>query len=386
MPEECIVGSWFLVRLPETKESFGVDEIIVCLKAIDLDTKNGLVEYIDNSSIRYNLWLPLKYMYDLPVPLNIPAVCYTLETLKSNFTRDVNKANAYCAKKIIVDYYTKKGRISKALSTSSGDMSRIKNIISWITLNDYSDCPVTGVSNVYRSLDFDTKQVSFDEIIKSKLEKKDLPDLVQLCAENLRQSSISEARTISHQKLIEDEIIETFQSGNKEAIQQIFEWVQHQWEDLSTAMQIQKINIDICREYSQFAGIENSSFVTPEGQEIIECRDKTLLLPLHELFEDEITKNINIGMVISFDKSEYFRCSTATVKFYSDERGANLIAEISSASEQGTQIRPLIFNYGQIWCMFDAGTSAILPKHMQTNVTNSLKCTVTLIPYEWTCC
>lgn len=145
-----------------------------------------------------------------------------------------------------------------------------------------------------------------------------------------------------------------------------------------------KINIDICTEYSKFAGIENSSIITPEGQEVIECRDKSLLLPLHELFTDEIQKRINVGMIISFDKNEYFKCTTATAKFYSDERGANVIAEISSASEQGTLIRPLVLNYGKVWCMFDAGTSAILPKHMQSNVTGSLKCTVTLIPYEWT--
>ena len=74
-----------------------------------------------------------------------------------------------------------------------------------------------------------------------------------------------------------------------------------------------------------------------------------MLLPLHELFSEDIQKHINVGMIISFDKNEYFKCSTATAKFFSDERGANQIAEISSASEQGTQIRPLVFNHGKVW-------------------------------------
>ena len=74
MPEECIVGSRFLVKLSELKPMFGVEEIVVTLKAIDLETKIGFVEYIDSSSMRYNIWIPLKYIYDLPVPLNTPAV------------------------------------------------------------------------------------------------------------------------------------------------------------------------------------------------------------------------------------------------------------------------------------------------------------------------
>lgn len=73
MPEECIVGSWFLVKLPELKSVFGIEEIIVMLKAIDLESKIGLVEYVDIESMRYNIWIPLKYMYDPPVPLNTPA-------------------------------------------------------------------------------------------------------------------------------------------------------------------------------------------------------------------------------------------------------------------------------------------------------------------------
>lgn len=113
--------------------------------------------------------------------------------------------------------------------------------------------------------------------------------------------------------------------------------------------------------------------MTPEGQEIIECRDNSVLLPLHKLFSEEIINRLNVGMVLSFDRHSSFLCTTATLKFYSDERGANLIAEINHASNQGSQLRPLLFNHGKVWCMFDAGTSAILPKHMQSNVTGSLK-------------
>ena len=50
---------------------------------------------------------------------------------------------------------------------------------------------------------------------------------------------------------------------------------------------------------------------TPEGQEIIECRDSSILMPLHKLFPKDAIERLNVGMVVSFDKHTRFQCSTA---------------------------------------------------------------------------
>ena len=180
-------------------------------------------------------------------------------------------ANAYYAKKIINCFYTKKDKISSVLSSKDNNLSRIKDIISWITFNDYSEAPVTGVASVYRKIGFDQKEDNYDSVINRKLTKRDLPELVQICVNNLRNSErTSEHSTQIHKKLIENEIIKTIENGDKQAIDTLLGWIKTEWESLSMNMQVQKINIDICKEYSKFAGIDYSSTVTPEGQEIIE--------------------------------------------------------------------------------------------------------------------
>lgn len=89
-------------------------------------------------------------------------------------------ANAYYAIKIIIDYYSKQGKISRALSTPNADLQRIKNIITWVIFNDYSDNPITGVTNVYRNIEYDTQEVSFDSVINKSLTRRDLAEVVQV--------------------------------------------------------------------------------------------------------------------------------------------------------------------------------------------------------------
>lgn len=153
----------------------------------------------------------------------------------------------------------------------------------------------------------------------------------------------------SNERLIERELETTIKSGDYSIISNLFTWVQEQWDLLSANIKTQKIDIDICKEYQRYAGISDAASVTPEGQEIIECRDSSVLLPLHKLFSEDVTNKMNVGMVITFDYHSMFLCTTATLKFYSDERGANLIAEVNQVSNQGTQLRPLLFNYGKVW-------------------------------------
>ena len=368
MPEECIVGSWFLVKLQELKSVFGIDEIVVMLKAIDLDSKIGLVEYVDIESMRYNIWIPLKYMYDPPVPLNTPAAWSQLQDLKNMYKSKLMAASAFYAKKIIINHFTTKGSIRNILDHYS----------------EYSNCPVTGVKNTIKEIQDTSSSIQLESISKANLTKNDLGELVYLWDNHLKNKEDSESSNNSKIQLIETELINMINSQDKTDLLQLGTWIYKQWDILSENINKQRIDIDICREYQKYAGITDSASVTPEGQEIIECRDNSILLPLHWLFSSDNFSKLNVGMSVTFDKHSYFWCSTATLKFYSDERGANMIAEISSASEQGVQIRPLLFDYGKVWWVFDAGTSAILPKHMQSNVTGSLKWTITLIPYEWT--
>ena len=368
MPEECIVGSWFLVKLQELKSIFGIDEIVVMLKAIDLESKIGLVEYVDVESMRYNIWIPLKYMYDPPVPLNTPAACSSLQELKNIYKSKLMATSAFYAKKIIINHFTTKGSI--------------RNILDHY--NEYSNWPITGVKNTIKDIKDNSSSVYLENISKANLTKNDLGELVYLCDNNMKYKEDTDSSINSKNQLIETEFINMINAEDKNDLQQFCTWIHKQWDVLSENINKQRIDIDIWREYQKYTGISDAASVTPEGQEIIECRDNSILLPLHSLFSPDNSSRLNVGMAVTFDRHSYFCCSTATMKFYSDERGANMIAEISSASEQGVQIRPLLFDYGKVWCIFDAGTSAILPKHMQSNVTISLKCTISLIPYEWT--
>ena len=134
MPEECIIGSWFLVKIPELKGTFGREEIVVMLKAIDFENKLAFVEYIDVDSMRYNMWVPLKY--DPPVPLNTPAVCSTFDNLKEIYESKIMTVNAYYAKKIIINHFTKKGVIGKVLSNPNNTSMRVKDILTWIIGNE----------------------------------------------------------------------------------------------------------------------------------------------------------------------------------------------------------------------------------------------------------
>jgi len=164
MPEECIVGSWFLVKLPELKSVFGIDEIVVMLKAIDFESKIGLVEYVDIESMRYNIWIPLKYMYDLPVPLNTPAACSPLQELKNTYKSKLMAASAFYAKKIIINHFTTKGSIRNILDHYS----------------EYSNYPVTGVKNSIKEIKDDSSSIYLETISKVNLTKDDLSELVYL--------------------------------------------------------------------------------------------------------------------------------------------------------------------------------------------------------------
>lgn len=87
-----------------------------------------------------------------------------------------------------------------------------------------------------------------------------------------------------------------------------------------------------------------------------------------------------------FKKNAAHLTPTSKIQFYSDPNKVNLIAEISAGNEGKKDLPPLLLNHGNIWVQFDAGTSALLPKHLQNDQKSSLPCAVVQIPSTWTVC
>jgi hypothetical protein len=87
-----------------------------------------------------------------------------------------------------------------------------------------------------------------------------------------------------------------------------------------------------------------------------------------------------------FKKSGAHLSPTSKIQFYSDVNKVNLITEINAGSEGKKDLPPLLLNHGQIWVNCDAGTTALLPRHQQTDQKSSLPCAVVQIPNTWTVC
>ena len=64
-----------------------------------------------------------------------------------------------------------------------------------------------------------------------------------------------------------------------------------------------------------------------------------------------------------FKKSGAHMTPTSKVQFFSDPNKVNLESELSAGSEGKRDLPPLLLNHGHIWVNFDAGTTALLPKH-----------------------
>ena len=87
-----------------------------------------------------------------------------------------------------------------------------------------------------------------------------------------------------------------------------------------------------------------------------------------------------------FKKNAAQLTPTSKIQFYSDSNKVNLIAEINAGSEGRKDLPPLLLNHGKIWVQFDAGTNALLPKHLQNDQRSMLPCAVVQIPNTWTVC
>ena len=87
-----------------------------------------------------------------------------------------------------------------------------------------------------------------------------------------------------------------------------------------------------------------------------------------------------------FKKSGVLLTPTSKIQFYSDANKVNLVSQISAGSEGKKDLAPLLLNYGQIWVSVDPGTTALLPKHIQSEQKSSLPCAMVQIPNSWTVC
>jgi hypothetical protein len=68
-------------------------------------------------------------------------------------------------------------------------------------------------------------------------------------------------------------------------------------------------------------------------------------------------------MILMFKKSGAHLTPTSKIQFFSDQNKVNLVSEISAGTEGRRDLPPLLLNHGKIWVHFDAGTTALLPKH-----------------------
>lgn len=72
--------------------NFGIEEIVVLIKAVDLRGNVVLAEYQDPDTMQvHSIWIPVSHMTDLHDPLPPRAVGYTVSTLKKQFMNSVAK-------------------------------------------------------------------------------------------------------------------------------------------------------------------------------------------------------------------------------------------------------------------------------------------------------
>ena len=70
--------------------NFGIDEIVVLIKAVDLRGNVVLAEYQDPDTMQvHSIWVPVSHLSDLNNPLPPRAVGFTVNTLKSQFSESV---------------------------------------------------------------------------------------------------------------------------------------------------------------------------------------------------------------------------------------------------------------------------------------------------------
>jgi hypothetical protein len=83
--------------------NFGIDEIVVLIKGVDLRANVVLAEYQDPDTMQiHSLWVPVSHLNDLHNPLPPRAVGYTVKTLKNQFNHSVAKIESVFARQTLI--------------------------------------------------------------------------------------------------------------------------------------------------------------------------------------------------------------------------------------------------------------------------------------------
>ena len=168
----------------------------------------------------------------------------------------------------------------------------------------------------------------------------------------------------------EDQHPESLTSPDAKLVQGIVDWCITNWYNISERIRADRQVCDLCQEYENFTSKQAKSLDSHSIQQ-------SQLLPLHELSPKEKGASTgSIGTLIMFKKSGVHLTPTSKVQFYSDANKVNLITEISAGSEAKKDLPPLLLNHGAIWVNFDAGTTALLPLHLQSDQKSTLPCAV----------
>lgn len=111
MIDECLVDTWALARLKAPKGAaidhpllarlinFGIEEIVVLIKAVDLRANVVFGEYHDADTMQvHSLWVPVSHLSDLHSPLPPRAVGYPTSRLRCDFETSVAKSESIYAR------------------------------------------------------------------------------------------------------------------------------------------------------------------------------------------------------------------------------------------------------------------------------------------------
>ena len=155
---------------------------------------------------------------------------------------------------------------------------------------------------------------------------------------------------------------ESLLTDDVKLLQRIVDWCIMNWYNISESIRSNRAVFDLCHEYDVMANAQSKS------QDETNLASSIQMLPLHQLIaRNEGASAGAIGTLIMFKKNGAHLTPTSKMQFYSDANKVNLISEISAGSEGKKDLPPLLLNHGSVWVNFDAGTTALLPKYLQSD-------------------
>ena len=160
---------------------------------------------------------------------------------------------------------------------------------------------------------------------------------------------------------------------------------------LSLASQFKHSNSNLVAAFEDYQKIKNraktSTLETALQQTWHITHQERYLLPLHELVPLMLVGEgprveIPVGLILTFEEQAYLS-RNSKLRFYADPAGLHLIKEIHALRNDIT-LEPIVFSTGRVWCLFEPGSTMLLPLHEQESAKkSSLHCRITSIPSNW---